>query len=182
MSLPTVFHRAIWQHQLRDALRYWLLLPAAVLVPGLAGDRLLGLGPLPWPGPRLVTGTLVAAAGGLLVGRAMRDLDRFGNGTPNPLRPPRTLVTEGSYRLCRHPMWLGYDLVALGVILALGSPVTLAVCLPLFVVFQFRFLKKEEHVLALKFTSTYPAYRARTPFLLPRPRPTRPGSGTTKES
>ncbi len=177
-----LIHTTIWRQQVRDGLFYWLGLPAAVLVPGLIGDRLLGLGPLPWPGPRLAAGALAAILGGLLVGRAMRDFERFGGGTPNPLRPPRTLVTEGSYRLCRHPMWLGYDLVALGVILALGSPVTLAVCLPLFVVFQVRFLKKEEHVLALKFKSTYPAYRARTPFLLPRPWSTKPPSGTTKES
>ncbi|MDA8165532.1 MAG: methyltransferase [Desulfobacteraceae bacterium] len=69
----------------------------------------------------------LAGAGLLLIRRAMRDLEALGQGTPNPARPPRRLVTAGSYRWCRHPMFLGYDLAALGVVVLCRSLGALAI-------------------------------------------------------
>ncbi len=164
-----LFEKNIWKKQLTDALKYWLFLPAAVLVPGLFADRLLDLAPLPLPRPRRLAALLLVAAGCLLIAGAIRDLKRYGQGTPNPCRPPKKLVTAGVYRFCRHPMWLGYDLAAVGIVLALGSPVTLAVCLPLFFLWQIRFLKREEHILAMKFAPSFARYCRHTPLLVPRP-------------
>lgn len=162
--------RALRRAQRRDALLYWIGIPAAVTGGGAAADRLLRLPPLPG-GPALAAGALaLLVLGNALIGRSMRDLRRIGEGTPNPRRPAARLVTEGSYALCRHPMWLGYDLAALGIVLLLRSPGALVGTFPLFLFLQRRFLRREEKILERRFGEEFRRYRERVPFLLPLPR------------
>ncbi|RJX18330.1 MAG: isoprenylcysteine carboxylmethyltransferase family protein [Desulfobulbus sp.] len=164
-----MFDPAIRTHQIRDALCYWLVIPAAVIASGKAIDILLGLpdfssGPL-----RMVLTGALFPAGLILIFLSMKDLSD-GGGTPNPRRPPKKLVTARSYSLCRHPMFLGYDLCALAVVLWFRSPGMLLISFPVFLLLQIRFLRKEEKILRGKFRQHYTDYAARTPFLLPRPR------------
>ncbi len=161
---------AIWQYQLRDAALYWVVIPAAVLGVGKLVDLLLALAPASFGPVQSATGYILIAAGMVLIWRSYADLTQTGHGTPNPLRPPKKLVISGSYRLCRHPMWLGYDLAALGVIVLIGSLGSLLLSYPLMLYFSARFLKKEEKILSLKFKNDYYSYQQHTPFLLPWPR------------
>lgn len=154
--------------RLRDALIYWLYIPAAVLGAGKVVDWLLGLSPLSGGGWLLAAAALLAAGGGVIL-RATRDLQALGDGTPNPRFPPRQLVTGGIYAWCRHPMFFGYDLAALGVVLLFHSPGMLLVAWPLFIVLQIRFLRKEEKVLHKRFGSRFEEYQRQVPLLLPRP-------------
>lgn len=153
----------------RDALIFWLYIPVAVIGGGLAIDLLL-----PWPSPafssRMVSGpaVVVLLAGVLLISRAMLDFKRIGGGTPNPQDPPVRLVTRGSYALCRHPMYLGYDLAALGVVLLLRSWGVLLVAYPLLLIAQRPALHREEERLERRFGEAYRAYRRQVPFLWPR--------------
>ncbi len=156
--------------QLRDALIYWLYLPAAVIGGGWGTDALLHLPPLPVPrGPLLGVVAVLLIAGVGLIQRATADFKRLGDGTPNPQAPPKRLVTGGSYALCRHPMFFGYDLAALGTVLAFRSWGMLLIAYPLLLAGQIRFLKKEEARLLRRFGMEYEAYRQRVPFLLPGP-------------
>jgi protein-S-isoprenylcysteine O-methyltransferase Ste14 len=155
--------------RLRDALIYWLYIPAAVLGGGKGVDRLLGLSPLPGGGWLLAASAALLAAGGVVIQRATRDLQALGEGTPNPRFPPRQLVTGGIYAWCRHPMFFGYDLAALGVVLLFHSPGMLLVAWPLFIVLQIRFLRKEEKILHKRFGSRFEEYRRQIPLLLPQP-------------
>jgi len=161
---------AIWQYQLRDAALYWVVIPAAVLGAGTLVDMTLGLAPAAFGSAQSAAGYVLIGAGMVLIWRSYADLAQAGQGTPNPLRPPKKLVASGSYLLCRHPMWLGYDLAALGVIVILGSWGALVVAYPLMLYFSARFLKKEEKILSLKFKNDYYSYQKQTPFLLPWPR------------
>jgi protein-S-isoprenylcysteine O-methyltransferase Ste14 len=155
--------------QVRDGLLYWVVIPAAVIGGGTALDRLLGLPRITRRAALTVLAAALLLAGNLLVAWSMRDLARLGRGTPNPLAPPRRLVVEGSYALCRHPMFLGYDLVALGVVLLLGSPGALLGTLPALLLLEVAFLRLEERGLARRFPGRFEEYRRRVPFLLPRP-------------
>jgi len=155
--------------QVRDALLYWVVIPAAVIGGGAALDRLLGLPRIPRRAAVTALSVALLIAGNLLVAWSMRDLARFGEGTPNPLAPPRRLVVEGSYALCRHPMFLGYDLVALGVVLLLGSPGMLLGAFPAMLLFEALFLRREERGLARRFPGKFEGYCRRVPFLLPLP-------------
>ena len=161
----------IWQQQLRDAAFYWLLVPGAVILSGLALDRLLGIPAVPAEGGLTAGALMLLIAGAGIIAKATRDFEQLGRGTPNPLRPPKILVTTGSYRWCRHPMFLGYDLAALGVILLLHSWAMLLVSFPILLGWQFRFLRREEELLFRRFRGEYDGYRRQVPMLLPWPRP-----------
>ena len=154
------------KYQLRDAAVYWILIPAAVIVSGKSIDLVFGWARIPLSLPMGFIAVAGLAGGLLLISRAMRDLTS-GGGTPNPLRPPKKIITTGCYSVCRHPLFLGYDLCALAVVFLWGSPGMLLVSYPLFLLLEVRFLRREEKVLLLKFKQAYAEYMARTPFLLP---------------
>lgn len=157
------------KHRVRAVLLYWCFLPGAVICGGAVIDLLSGFDR--WPRRQwleLVAGLLLAV-GGWFICRADRDLAILGGGTPSPARPAKGLVTSGVYGLCRHPMFFGYDLAALGVVLLSRSPGTLAVAYPLLLTWQVSFLRQEEKLLAKRFAKEFSAYRERVPMLVPCP-------------
>jgi protein-S-isoprenylcysteine O-methyltransferase Ste14 len=160
-----VRRRFLRRARFRAALLYWLLIPAAVIGSGLLLDRVLpSWRPDGW---LMFPGILLLVAGCALVQKATIDLSRYGDGTPAPQDPARRLVTAGSYAWCRHPMFLGYDLAAWGVGLLLVSPGMLLVSLPVMLLWQWFFLRREERLLAKRFADSWPGYRQRVPLLLP---------------
>lgn len=162
-----VLHRKIWKNQVRDALRYWIYIPALVILSGRAADMLFGLPALPRSGFATAAGVSLLAAGTALIWKSMRDLSVLGEGTANPLRPPKRLVTEGSYAVCRHPMFLGYDAAALGAVLLMRSPAMLFFSYPLFILWEVRFLLKEERILNMRFQGMFNNYKSQAGFLMP---------------
>ncbi len=162
--------RVVRRARLKAALFYWLVVPGLVVGGGLLLDRLFGWRPWPWSLAILIAAVLLVTGGSLLVQRATADFAFYGRGTPAPQDPPKRLVTGGVYAWCRHPMWLGYDLAALGVILLWRSPAMLLICYPLFLLLQLRFLLlREEPRLVRRFGTDYQRYRRRVPLLFPRP-------------
>jgi protein-S-isoprenylcysteine O-methyltransferase Ste14 len=159
--------RLLQRARLKAALIYWLLIPAATIGGGLLIDQLLP----PWKRAwwASVAGMLLVAAGVAVVQKATGDLARYGDGSPAPQNPARRLVTVGSYAWCRHPMFFGYDLAAWGVGLLICSPGMLLVSLPVMLLWQLLFLRREERLLSRRFPETWPEYRQRVPLLLPRP-------------
>ena len=162
-----LFHRDIYRHQVQATLLYWGMLPLLVLAPGLALDHILGLPHLQFPIFRFVLSAVCLIIGLGFVICSTRDLQRFGEGTPSPFRPAKRLVCRGSYGLCRHPMFFGYDLVLLGISLQTGSLGTLLATYPLFFLFSVLHLRKEERILMSRFRQSYPSYRQEVPFLIP---------------
>lgn len=143
----------------------FLTLYAGVPLAGLAIDHALNIPALPLPirivGPFLI----VAGAAGLtwcflLFARA--------GGTPNPILPPRELVTGGPYRWTRNPIAGSHFLAVLGLAIAVGS--VGAVFLTLLLGIPADFLtRREERVLESKFGKAYRLYRAAVPRWIPRP-------------
>lgn len=156
------------RYQLQDALVYWLYIPAAVVGGGWLLDRLASLPPLPQSRVLTVAACILIGLGVILIQLATRDLACYGDGTPNPKAPAQRLVTEGSYALCRHPMFLGYDLASLGVVLLCRSWGMVAVAWPVMILLQVRFLLGEERILARRFGDGWEEYRRRVPLLIPR--------------
>ncbi len=157
-------------HYLRDAFLYWVVIPGAYLGGGFLAQILLKLPVLPPVfGLRLLGGALLTLGAGIIL-VAMYELARYGEGTPNPKAPPRRLVTRGLYGLVRHPMFLGYDLCALGAGLFLRLTGALLVSFPLLLLWQVRFLRREERRLARRFGAEFEEYARRVPFLIPKAR------------
>ena len=161
-----MFDPVIFKYQLRDAVIYWFFIPSAVILTGKGIDSLAGLSPFPERSLLSIGAFILLITGLFFIWLSMSDLEKAG-GTPNPLRPPKKIVTSGSYAVCRHPMFFGYDLCALSVILFFRSPGMLCISFPVFLIFEILFLRKEEKILRLKFKQQYADYMHNTPFLFP---------------
>lgn len=118
------------------------------------------------PGPRLLRfpvsllGLLPLGAGVVINLAADGLLKRHGT-TVKPFQESAALVTSGVYRLSRHPMYLGFVLLVLGVALLLGSLGPFAVPIVLPFVLEVLYVRAEEAMLAARFGEEWAAYRAR---------------------
>jgi protein-S-isoprenylcysteine O-methyltransferase Ste14 len=125
----------------------------------------------------LAAGLLLIVIGGVLAVLTIEVQVTAGAGTPFPMAPTQRLLTTGPFGWCRNPMALGTILACLGLGLAVGSPASvLVVCVAGGLLLLF-IRRVEERELTLRFGDEYLAYRAATPFLLPRrpkPSPHRP--------
>jgi protein-S-isoprenylcysteine O-methyltransferase Ste14 len=78
-----------------------------------------------------------------------------------PFQVSDKLITDGVYRMSRHPMYLGFVLILVGISILLGS------MSPYFVVFAFAiamevvFIRMEERMLAERFGEEWDLYRSK---------------------
>ena len=80
-------------------------------------------------------------------------------GSVDPARPDRP-VTTGPYRLSRHPMYVGWTMLYIGLALVLGSGWML-VLFPLLASWIHRETGREEERMIEEFGSAYERYRER---------------------
>jgi protein-S-isoprenylcysteine O-methyltransferase Ste14 len=81
------------------------------------------------------------------------------------LAEARRLVTEGPYRIVRHPLYLCEGVALVGVTLQVLSPLAVLIAISVVMV-QYRRMINEEAILKLAFPE-YHAYAANTSFLIP---------------
>lgn len=106
-----------------------------VLPLGLVGWTTILDRSLEWPVPRWPAAAVaVIVAGGALMLVSMLQLSVHGRGLPMSAHPPRQLVTQGVYRLHRHPIYLGAALLCFGSSLLSRSSSGLYLLTPMFVV------------------------------------------------
>ena len=82
-----------------------------------------------------------------------------GEGTPNPMFPPKLMVVEGPYRYSRNPMMLGAWLVGIGLAFALRSVTLLIAIFCLAIVGCLYVRQVEEPKLLLRFGEAYRNYK-----------------------
>lgn len=131
------------------------LLPAAPSPVALGFLRPPGLSWLGWLG--LGVGLVLAAQAFLRLGPNLTPL-------PEPM-PGAALVTTGAYGRCRHPLYQAILLCSLGMTVALGSLLHLALLLALAVVLASKARREERRLLVLH--PDYAAYRAATAAIVP---------------
>ncbi len=144
-------------HALRDALDMppvWLAQCAALAwaLAGLTPD-VAGAWPL-WLGRGLIAlGVAVMAAAGWEFLRRRTTLI--------PRRPPSGLVDTGIYRLSRNPIYIGDLLILAGLAVTWQSWVGLALIPVLAAILEWRFIRREEPLLAERLGQPYRDYMAR---------------------
>jgi protein-S-isoprenylcysteine O-methyltransferase Ste14 len=112
------------------------------------------------------SGALVGIAGVALVVRSRAELGTAWSFVPKADQSTG-LVTTGPYRLVRHPIYLGFGLLALGEALAFGSWPALAMVLAGTVpTFAWR-ARAEEKLLSRVFGDGYIVYQQRTKMIVP---------------
>ncbi|WP_251006806.1 isoprenylcysteine carboxylmethyltransferase family protein [Agromyces sp. ISL-38] len=141
-----------------------LPLPAGSVVGVVAIVVLDRVRPTPLPGPRglqRAAGAAALAAGCALNVWALRERRRRTTGEFQ-LEQPQSLVTTGPYALSRHPMYVGWWLIHLGVGVVRGSAWMVAT-LPVAVLVEHLGVLAEERGLGREFGDEFADYRERVP-------------------
>ena len=116
--------------------------------------------------PLALSGSLLALTGGAIVLRSRTELGPAWSFVPKA-DPVTGLVTTGPYRLVRHPIYLGFALLAMGQALAFGNwPALMIVLLGIVPSFAWR-ARAEERLLSRTFGERYASYRKRTRMIIP---------------
>ena len=116
--------------------------------------------------PLAMSGFLLALAGGALVLRSRVELGSAWSFVPKADRGAG-FVTTGPYRLVRHPIYLGFALLAMGQALAFGSWPALMVALFGIVPTLTWRARAEEEFLSRTFGERYALYQKRTKMIIP---------------
>ena len=144
---------------------WWLIaqlaLIAAHLLPPTPAPAALGLA---WPLLLRVLGWGTLALGLGLAGQAVGALGASLTPLPEPMTDA-PLVTTGVYSRCRHPLYQAVLVCSLGVAVALGSGLHLALLIALALVLRGK-AHREERGLQELFPD-YAAYRTMTPAIVP---------------
>lgn len=152
-------------------LAFWRNLPlppgqVAGIVVGAVLDRIF---PAPLPGPRVVhrvVGALLLVSGSALNVWSLSERRRRTAGTFD-LEQPQALVTTGPYAQSRHPMYVGWWFIHLGVGMLRGSA-WVATTVPAAVLVEHPGVLDEERTLHREFGDEFARYRARVPRYLLR--------------
>lgn len=78
-----------------------------------------------------------------------------------PLEKPSALITEGPFRFSRHPMYLGFVLLMIGVAVLLGSVVAFLAPMAMLMTLEMIFIPYEEKTLEEIFGQKYSDYKKR---------------------
>lgn len=107
-----------------------------------------------------IAGCIFLAIALALIASAARIM--YGAGTtPNPSRPSTAIVTNGSFRFTRNPMYLAWEIICIGVGLVANAPWPIVMAVPAAIVTRRLVIDKEERYLEQKFGAEYLAYKSR---------------------
>ncbi len=131
----------------------------AFLLAGLGLDYL-------WPYPLLREplqywlGGAVILCSFAMVFPAFRAFKRAGTEV-NPKKPTTAIVSEGSFRFSRNPLYLSLAVLVAGIAVAADAIWVVAMLVPTLVVIRYGVIAREEAYLERKFGEEYLAYKAR---------------------
>lgn len=135
------------------------LLSGGTLAVGLILHWLFPRHPFP-PGPAHLAGGLLTGAGVLLIAWGAITMRRAGTNI-NPAEPSLVLVTDGPFRWSRNPLYLANIILYIGITLLFNALWPFVLLIPLFGLFEWGVIRREERYLLAKFGEPYRAYCAR---------------------
>lgn len=118
---------------------------------------------------RPTPGTLLAGGVTALLGALIRAW------AAGHIRKDSTLTVAGPYAHVRNPLYVGSFLMGLGVTIAGGVPLFVAVFLTFYLLVYTRTAMVEARFLEERYGEAYRNYAAAVPLFIPRPSPWRPG-------
>jgi protein-S-isoprenylcysteine O-methyltransferase Ste14 len=144
---------------------WWVMAQMALILahwlPPIPSPASLGI---PWPLALRLIGALTLVVGLTLAAQGALNLGASLSPLPEPM-PGASLVTEGAYRRCRHPLYQAVLICSLGTVLLLGSLLHLGLFVALAAVLSLKARREERRLSEIH--PDYAAYRASTPAILP---------------
>ena len=116
------------------------------------------------PFPFNLIGILLMPIGLLLVAWAnytLLHIGKIGLRAREPMQTPPNLVVVGPYRYTRNPIYLSCILMLLGLVLVLSSLVVFLGMIPVYIIFRYKFISREEVILEEAFGDEYLAFKKR---------------------
>ena len=92
----------------------------------------------------------------LIADRALKEY----NTTVKPFQESNTLIIDGIYGVSRHPMYLGFVLILIGISLLLGSTSPYIIVIFFAVLIEFAFIQNEEKMLEEQFPEDWSKYKS----------------------
>jgi len=154
LLLETLIHTILFPGTITVALPWWILVSGGRHLSPASGAGWIGILPI--------------AAGAAILSWCTRDFIMSGRGTPNPLDPPRLLVSRGAYRYVRNPMYIGIALILLGESILFGAPMLLGYAAIVMLGFHLFVVVYEEPVLRAQFGAAYDDLCRQVPRWIPR--------------
>ncbi len=111
---------------------------------------------------RVFTGLVLLVLGAAMIVGAKRGFDVAGTNI-RPDQPTTALVTTGLFAHTRNPVYIGGELVMVGLALLLGSDWILLLMVPAMVLLHYGVVLREERYLERKFGAAYLAYKQSVP-------------------
>ena len=93
---------------------------------------------------------------------------KFGNELPISATPPERIIRKGLFSVWRHPIYLFYVMLFIGITMVTGSKSGLYFVIPLFVFIVAFYILFEERTLIRRFGESYKNHLRQTPLLIPR--------------
>ncbi|MCK5151787.1 MAG: isoprenylcysteine carboxylmethyltransferase family protein [Candidatus Thorarchaeota archaeon] len=82
-------------------------------------------------------------------------IGKIGLRAREPMQTPSTLVVSGPYRYSRNPLYLGALIALFGLVIVWSSLVVFLGSVAVFVIFRYKFIKREEIILEEEFGDEY---------------------------
>ncbi len=116
------------------------------------------------PQPYNLVGILLIPIGMLLViwaNYTLLHIGKIGLRNREPMQRPSNLVLVGPFRFTRNPIYLGCLLMMLGLVIVWSSVVTAFFLILVYIVFRYKFIKREEVILEEEFGEEYRDFKKR---------------------
>jgi protein-S-isoprenylcysteine O-methyltransferase Ste14 len=117
--------------------------------------------PVIFPKPWNLLGILPLALGTAAPVLAVMAFRRAGT-SPEPFHEPAVMVTSGIYGISRNPIYLGFLLLQIGIVVLLRSLAPLVVLVGYVALIERNVIRVEEGILAAKFGAQWVEYKKRT--------------------
>lgn len=154
---------------------FLIILPAAIITPGLFLDKSLNFPQIVYSPYNLILALIFIAFGAFWMIWSLYALAKIGQGNPQEafgkeiLPATKKLIIIGPYRYTRNPMGFGWFIIMVGIGIYLGSISTLLIVLPISIFLVVLYLKYfEEKKLMKRFGEEYLKYRNKVPMMMPR--------------
>jgi len=143
---------------------FWIILAGIIVLSAKWMDSLAGFRSI----SGLVPGILIVGFAMPMLGISIFQFRKFSGKYPVSADPPEHFIRTGLYAVWRHPIYLFYTLVMIGIALVWGSGGMLFISIPAFILLETGYIIIEERILIRRFGNSYLNYRKITPVIIPR--------------